>query len=261
MVAVAIPNDVYLTYTIFILTSVMRITTFPLTLQDESPRNRQESPVPEDEATGSALQPIEGPAAYISLLGNEPYKPPDVLMHPSGLPPSPRLSLPPSTTKEFVLTPGTLRFIGSTVGKLSSQIHEVQLAYKTVEARAMLQQQELKRQVEKCHEIGRSVDNMREGCVERILKRIKTIEERQKTMLGRLDRTLQALMEKACPELSEHEMKWFDELKRMKREVSNSGRYDERSLQARTKLVGDPMLWLNESVLILYLSWRESLRV
>ena len=102
----------------------------------------------------------------------------------------------------------------------------------------MLQQQELKRQIEKCQQIGQAVDGMKEGCVERLLNRVKTIEERQKVMLGRLDRTLQALMEKACPELSEHEMKWFDELKRMKKEVSSSGGYDERSLSARSKLVG-----------------------
>ena len=215
----------------------MRITTFPLTLQDESPRNRQESPTPEDSSSASVFLPLEGPAAYISLLGNEPYKPPDVLTQPS-VSSSPRLSLPTSTTKEFTLTPDTLRFMGSTVGKLSSQVHEVQLSYKSIETRAMLQQEELKRQIEKCQQIGQLVDNMREDCVERILNRVKTIEERQKAMLARLDRTLQALMEKACPELSEHEMKWFDELKRMKKEVSSEGRYDERSLAARTKFVG-----------------------
>jgi nucleoporin NUP82 len=236
----------------------MRITTFPLTLQDESPRNRQESPTPEDNSSAPVFLPLEGPAAYISLLGNEPYKLPDVLMHPS-VSSSPRLSLPTSATQDFVLTPDTLRFMGSTVGKLSSQIHEVQLAYKSVETRTMLQQQELKRQIEKCQQIGQSVDSMKEGCVERLLKRINTIEERQKAMLGRLDRTLQALMEKACPELSEHEMKWFDELKRMKKEVSSSSGYDERALAARTKYVGSECCGCILCSCVF--SWKESLHV
>ena len=123
----------------------------------------------------------------------------------------------------------------------------------------MLQQQELKRQIEKCQQIGQSVDSMKEDCVERLLKRIKTIEERQKAMLGRLDRTLQALMEKACPELSEHEMKWFDELKRMKKEVSTSGGYDERSLAARTKFVGGECCGC--ILCLCVFSWKGSLHV
>ncbi|KAF8631152.1 hypothetical protein AX15_002498 [Amanita polypyramis BW_CC] len=237
VIAVAIPNDVYLTYTIFILTSAMRITTFPLTLQDKFPRNQQESLTPEDELAALFFTPMDGPAVYVSLLGNEPYKPPDTLARPSGLPPSPRLSLPAFGTKELILTPETLRFIGTTIGKLSSQIHEIQLAYKTVEARATLQQQELKRQVEKCCDINQLVERMKEGCSERIAKRVETIQVGQKTLLGRLDRALQTLMERACPELNEHEMRWFDELKRMKEEVASSGRYDGESLVARTRLL------------------------
>jgi hypothetical protein len=55
-------------------------------------------------------------------------------------------------------------------------------------------------------------------------------------LLSRLDRTLQGLMRKASPELSENESRWFEELKRMKNEVLGAGRYDEESLRARAKL-------------------------
>jgi len=67
--------------------------------------------------------------------------------------------------------------------------------------------------------------------------RWEKIRNEQKDLLRRLDRMLQGLMEKASPELSEHETKWFEELKRMKDEISGSGRYDEGSLVARTRLV------------------------
>ncbi|KIL68151.1 hypothetical protein M378DRAFT_71925 [Amanita muscaria Koide BX008] len=235
---VAIPNDVYLTYTIFILTSAMRVTTFPLSLQDESKQKQEESFTTEDFGGNTAtafFTPLDGPAAYMSLLDDESYKPPDVLLRPSGLPSSPRLSLPPSGSKELVLTPETLRFVGTTVANLRAQIHEIQLAYQTAERRVALQQQELIRQVEKCRNLNQLNEHMRQDSLGEIPKRIDSIEDRQKTLLGRLDRTLQALMQKACPELSEHEMKWFDELKRMKEEISRSGRYDGESLVARTR--------------------------
>jgi nucleoporin NUP82 len=73
--------------------------------------------------------------------------------------------------------------------------------------------------------------------------RWERIQAEQKVLLRRLDRMLQGLMEKASPELSEHETKWFEELKRMKEEISGSGRYDEGSLVARTRLV-----WLSISL-------------
>ncbi|KAF8639690.1 hypothetical protein AX17_000954 [Amanita inopinata Kibby_2008] len=240
--AIAIPNDVYLTYTIFVLTSAMRITTFPLILQGESPRGQQGSlshEVVSHSPQDSVFGPLEGPAAYVSLLENESYKLPDALARPSGLPSNPRLTLPAagkSSTKEFLLTPDTLRFIGTTVANMSSQIHEIQLGYRNVSARASLQQEELQRQAQKSGEIYQQFDNMRSECAE-TAERVDLIQERQKTLLSRLDRTLQVLMQKACPELSEHEMKWFDELKRMKDEISSSGRYDEGSLIARTRLL------------------------
>ncbi|PFH52525.1 hypothetical protein AMATHDRAFT_139457 [Amanita thiersii Skay4041] len=236
--AIAVPNDVYLTYTIFILTSAMRILSFPLSLQDDDARHRQEH-VPSEEINQdpevSFFVPLEGPAEYISLLGDEPYKPPDIFARPTGLPSNPRLVLPPSASNEMKLTPDTLRYLGTTVANLTSQIHEIQLAFQSTEARVVLQQQELQRQVEKCREMNLKVRRLRGETLIQVEQRMDTIQERQKMLLGRLDRTLQALMEKACPELSEHEMKWFEELKRMKEDISGSGRYDEGSLAARTK--------------------------
>ena len=50
-------------------------------------------------------------------------------------------------------------------------------------------------------------------------------------------REVQGLMKKASPEMSEHEAKWLEELRRMKTEVAGAGKYDDQSLMAKTKLV------------------------
>ena len=254
VVAVTIPNDVYLTYSIFILTSAMRITSFPLNLRSESPRLRPKS-LPTsgvDNSVSSSksewLSPVPNPMAYVSLLGPEPYKPPPALSRPSGLPSTPRLSLPPSSSglmnADFMLTPDTLRYIGTTVADIGAQIHEVQLAYRAADSRVMLQKQELMRLSNKCREMQAMVEQLRGPRHARSATRFEQIQKEQKVLLGRLDRMLQGLMEKASPELSEHETKWFEELKRMKEEISGSGRYDDESLVARTRLVRLPFFAL-----------------
>ncbi|KAI0650605.1 hypothetical protein C8Q79DRAFT_1063880 [Trametes meyenii] len=257
VVGVAVPNDVYLTYSIFILTSSMRMSVFPLNLRPESPYVPEpETPLleasstspeallsPPAEPTPSSPRkalptPPEGPPAYVSLLEEEPFKLPQAIARSSGLPGNPRLSLPnnPSGKGEFMITPDTLRYFGTIVENFSSQIHDVQLAHRSMEARASLQEQEFKRQRERCSEmldIAKSLGGSEQAHAERLAR----IQETQRALLTRLDRTLQGLMAKASPELSENETKWFDELRRMKQEVIGAGKYDDRSLLARAKLL------------------------
>jgi nucleoporin NUP82 len=184
------------------------------------------------------LTPLEGPSTYMSLLGTEPYKPPPILSRPSGLPSNARLSLPSgSKSAEFMLTPDTLRYIGTTVAEFTSQIHEIQLAHRAAEARATLQKHELTRMSDKCRGIETVVEALKGPKRAANEERFDRVESEQKSLLGRLDRLLQVLMEKASPELSEHETKWFEELKRMKDDITGSGRYDDASLIARTRLV------------------------
>ncbi|KAI0775977.1 hypothetical protein BD413DRAFT_649007 [Trametes elegans] len=258
VVGVAVPNDVYLTYSIFILTSALRMSVFPLNLRSESPY------VPEPEApppkptppppaslpappgpsapptAQKALQaPPEGPPAYVSLLSEEPFKIPSAIARSSGLPTNPRLSLPnnPSITKgEFMITPDTLRYLGTIVEHFSSQIHDVQLAHRAAETRASLQEQEFKRQRAKCAEMLESARKL-SGVGPAQAQRLARLQESQRALLARLDRTLQGLMAKASPELSEHETKWFEELRRMRAEVAGAGKFDDRSLLARAKLL------------------------
>ncbi|KAF6762852.1 hypothetical protein DFP72DRAFT_1061098 [Ephemerocybe angulata] len=224
----AVPNDVYLTYSIFMLTSTLRITVFPLNLQVEPAKQEpkkiaglQDSVLNASVAKDKSawLEPAEGPAPY-------------------GLPPLAKLSLPSSaSSKEFMLTPDTLRYIGKIVEQITGQIHELHVAQRAAEARVKLQQEELNRQVAKCREMEQTVGRLKATASSATGSRLQMVEETQKGLMKRLDKLLQSLMAKASPELSEQESKWFEELKRMKEEILGRGRYDEGALISRVKLL------------------------
>ena len=112
------------------------------------------------------------------------------------------MSLPnnPNVTKgEFMLTPDTLRYLGGVVEHFSAQIHDVQLAQRSAETRASLQEEEFKRQREKFGEIletARGLNTKGQAQIQRVAR----IQEAQRALFARLDRTLQGLMAKASPE-------------------------------------------------------------
>ncbi|KAJ7095237.1 hypothetical protein B0H15DRAFT_774867 [Mycena belliarum] len=249
VIGVAVPNDVYLTYSIFILTSAMRITTIPLNLRSDGPPSgskTQSTPSPENspKSVNKWLTPCKGPSAYVSLLGNTPYAPPECLSRAdSGLPANPRLSLPPSPAKaasgngEFMLTPDVLRYLGTTVGVLGSQMQAVMLAYRAAEARAALQLGELSRLSQKSGEMEQTISMLRGPRRAKTEERFNRVRDEQRALHGRLERMLRSLMDRASPELSEYETKWFGELKRMQGEIQGAGKYDEGSLIARTRML------------------------
>lgn len=136
-----------------------------------------------------------------------------------------------------MLTPETLRYLANTVAELTNQIHEIHLAHRLSETRAGLQALELKRLCEKAAELNTLVDRLKGPDLDASQARIQTVQETHKTLMARLDRMLQHMMDKASPELSEHETKWFEELKRMKQDVTGIGRYDGSSLAARAGMV------------------------
>lgn len=188
--------------------------------------------------TEDFLAPIEGPSAYVSLLGTEPFVPPLALSRPSGSPSNPRIAVgTPDTKTEFVLTPETLRNLGSTIEGLTSQIHKIILAYKTTEVRAELQAKEFERQQQKCSSMLDLIEQLGGLRNSEVKGRLERIREAYRALALRLDHRLQTLMQQASPKLSEYETKWFEELRRMKAEIAGAGRYDEQSLAARTSLL------------------------
>lgn len=254
MIALCVPNDVYLSYSILILTSVFRIAYFPLNLRTAlshtvTPSSSEPSlPAitgPAASATfvpNDLLTPMEGPPAYASLLGTEVFTPPGILTRRSSLP---RHSSG-APAREFMLTPDTLRLLGTQVTSITTHIRAVLLAHRIVEDRVELQKAEFARMQEKCGEMLRLIGLLKERVKdiqgsreEGIVGRVERMKGKHKELMKRADRVLQALMNGASPELSECETKWFDELGRMKAEVIGAGKFDERSLRARTALVSD----------------------
>ncbi|KAF9222099.1 hypothetical protein BS17DRAFT_784420 [Gyrodon lividus] len=262
VIAVCLPNDVYLTYSILILTSVFRIISFPLNLRtDLSHRHVVPSSDPSSVITAPStsthlitsvtsasapndfLKPIDGPPAYVSLLGTDPFVPPAIFSRPSSLA---RLSsgTPTTPAREFMLTPDTLRFLGTQVTSITTHIRSVLLAYASIEDRLGLQRTEFGRMQEKSGEMLRLIELLKEraravqGAKEDgAEERVERVKARHRELMGRADRILQGLMMGASPELSESETKWFEELGRLQAEVVGAGRYDEGSLKARTMLL------------------------
>ena len=265
------PNDVYLTYSIFTLTSSMRMSVFPLNLRSEASYTAEQEPQQQPEKPLNALslptlstlstsvadpaaikvlpapEPApppeeEEPPAYVSLLAASPWKIPDAIsVRPNGLPSNPRLSLPQLPTgsggKEIALTPDTLRYLGTTVERLSAQIDEAQIAQRGTEARAALQGQEFQRQRETCSHMLESMHELRGPRLQEVRERLAKAQEEQRALLARTERVLQGFMTRASPAVSESEGSWFEELGRMKVDIVGAGKYDDRSLAAKIKSV------------------------
>lgn len=231
VISVIVPNDVYLNYSIYVLTSSMRVVSFSLNMRSDLPfKNDHKSNVPVDRL----LEPAEGPPAYTSLLGAESWEPPTSLFS-NGLPVTPRLATPGS--KEFCVTPDTLRYFSGKVDEFITCIHGVESAYRQANVRIDLQHEELDRQVAKVSEIWMLLGELRGARQDRIETRTRAIQAGQQTLIARLDRVLAELMKRANPTLSDNETKWFDELGRIREQVLGAGRYDEESLKARGQAV------------------------
>ena len=217
----------------------MEIISYPLNIRS-LPAEVQKLPVVDAGPDGSRkskwLSALPGPDEYVSALSNDPYSPPTINVKPPALPKDSGSPLSPRS-KEFMLTPETLRTIAKAVGEIGSQIQEIHIAYQGAMARVAVQRQELGHQLAKCRDMESHLDKLKGPERQASEARFAKVQEEQKTLLSRFDRLLQALMKQASPELSEYETKWFEELKRMKQEVLGVGKYDERSLLARTNLV------------------------
>jgi nucleoporin NUP82 len=223
---------VYLTYSIFILTSAMRMSSFSLNIRPD--------PAPQPAATSSKLGlspsavPEQSPPSYISLLGDKPFLP---TVRSGGLPHATRLSLSEKDRRaELVITPDNLRFIAETVERITSDIRDTRIAHEEAERRADLQRQEFSRQQGKCRELVERIEQLRDARDRKYRAKFSDVQALQKQLLSRTDRLLQTLMDKASPGLSEDETQWLEELKKMKSEVGGS-RYDGATLVARVAMV------------------------
>ncbi|KLO19835.1 hypothetical protein SCHPADRAFT_864426 [Schizopora paradoxa] len=243
IIAVSVPSDVYLTYSIFILTSTQRLITFPLNLRTESLDLVPSTSVSSTVIESSLLPPLPESASQKSIpatiLQEKPFEIPAILNRKMGLPSIAHLALPKShgMKEELRVTPETLRYLASVVEKITSEIHDVQLAFRSLTFRHDLQRQEYARQQQTCRDMVGRIEKLNGSGKAGLEAKMGAVKESQAQLLSRMDRVLQALINRASPELNEHETKWFEELQRMKAQVLGVGRYDEMALKTRVQML------------------------
>lgn len=191
--------------------------------------------------------------AYVSLLGQQPYKvrPEDyervlIDMQIKSLIPAGRGSQPLQ-----MISSEDLRAFHSITQKFAAAIKQVRLLSSQVEGRLDLQVQEVARQLKRVQEAmarTRAVEGKDDRLVRQMLpsvdstdnleyirQRCKQLVEKQQALTERLGTAMQNLMDRAHPDISLQERAWMDDLERMKREVE--GGDDEKSLIARVEKV------------------------
>ncbi|GAA5974148.1 hypothetical protein JCM11641_003465 [Rhodosporidiobolus odoratus] len=225
MVGLQVINDVYLGYSLLLLTSSLQLVGVELSLRVDSTGSEDPtSPAPLASSTSAphALPPAS--PAYVSLL-DTPFTTPPLLSRSrtSGVSALARLAPNPGGSKEISITPDTLRQLGKHVSTVQTSVRELVEAADLVQHRLELQMKELSRQLGKLAELkalrndlGKSTSASMEGSTE---ARLRRVEETQRRLVERTDRVLQRLMEQHQPEISAYERKWCDELGRLEKQV------------------------------------------
>lgn len=218
----AIVTDIYLGYTLLMLTSLYQLFARERPLIADSPEI--------EDATASIIQdkPLqmddEQAPSYVSLLSRPSFEPPSPLDKPSHASGVPQFAMPPdiSTREGVKVTPEALRFLGRTIETLRSTMHNLVNAGTSVQSRFDQQCKELSRQLGKISEMHENVLDSEERA-ESVTERITQAQERQKDLLARSDRVLQRLLDSKTPELSKYELQWFEELEHLQGEVAGDG--------------------------------------
>ncbi|GAA5883205.1 hypothetical protein JCM1840_004672, partial [Sporobolomyces johnsonii] len=225
VVGLELINDVYLGYSILLITASLQLVGIELSLRVDP------SLLPDASPSTSAPHPHQAqgispePPAYVSLL-DTPFSIPSALTkRAGGVSTLPRLaSNPSSSSKELVITPDVLRQLGKAVEQVQTSIRDVVAGADAVQHRLELQMKELSRQLGKLDELSRLSGELRSSTTSRegLAGRLARVEDTQRALLARTDRVLQRLMDAHQPSLSTYEKKWFDELTRLEREVKGT---------------------------------------
>ncbi|KAF8504220.1 hypothetical protein JB92DRAFT_780955 [Gautieria morchelliformis] len=247
--SVVLPNDVYLSYSLFAIMNSLDIHILELDLrvEAESPTDNHPQPLPDvSSLPPSVLLSVPGVEAQnpslVSLLSKESYDFPRAISM-AAIDDVRKLGLPTSakTRQEIEITPELLRQFVTTVHRFQGHIRDIHMALHGLQNRLMLQDKEFQRQQEKYVEIVKRTERLKSSENDRIKQRFEQTTSQQKRLLGRCDKLLQAFMDTSSPVLNEHEKRWFAELRRMKADVLGEGNYDSASLKARTETLSNKL--------------------
>ncbi|GAA5879559.1 hypothetical protein JCM8547_003105 [Rhodosporidiobolus lusitaniae] len=250
LVALEVVNDVYLGYSLLLLTSSLQLVGVELALRVDPAASGLELPssLPSSSSAPTSSAVPSASPAYTSLLST-PFTIPTALSSPK---PLPRLPLDQANKGPLSITPSTLRALGTHVSQVQTSVRELASAADEVQHRLELQMKELARQLEKLSELkqlrsdlGKSVSAATGGGAGGTEGRLQRVEAKQRALIERTDRVLQRLIEQHQPEVSTYERKWFDELARLEVQVHGSpedgeeggGTGGKESLETRARRV------------------------
>ena len=231
--ALAVLNDVYLGYSILLVTASLQLVPIELSFRVDPSLLPSFTTASTTDSTAEPTEPTSrgldtSPPAYLSLL-DSPFVIPPPLDRRGGVPAVPRVAVkpPPALAKgEIVVTPASLRFLGTTVENFRTEVRNLVQGADVVQHRLELQMKELSRQLSKLKELSHlanprldvSVSSI-ETASEQLTTRIRRVKAEQENLLRRSDKILQRLMEAHQPLISTFEKKWFDELGRLEGEI------------------------------------------
>ncbi|BGP29327.1 hypothetical protein JCM10296v2_001066 [Rhodotorula toruloides] len=227
----AVVNDVYLGYSLLLLTSSLQLVGIELALRVDPSASALAAPSSLGPSASTTTDKKGAEPAYVSLL-DTPFTVPALLSTSSrsGAPAVPRLA---PTKQPLEITPDSLRTFGKHVSTVQDAIRDLVSAADSVQSRLELQMKELSRQVGKLGELGSLRGELGKSVSATGLEgRLRSVEEKQRTLLARTDRVLQRLVESHQPSISAYERKWFDELERLEGQIVGD---ESGSLESRTR--------------------------
>jgi hypothetical protein len=211
LVGLQIVNDVYLGS---LLVALQSSPSACLSVELDLPDTPNDGEVAASPAR--AAQPTSRPSGYTPLLPLPAFAPRPLKVQKQHAPAK------AATPTE------SLQHLGTTVTTLRSSIRDVVLATNETQDRLALQLTELPRQLAKLADLRAALPSSSSSGLPS--DRLDRATEAQRSLLQRLDRLLQRLMDAHRPGVSDAERAWFAELARMRSEVERGlGRRVERA--------------------------------
>lgn len=243
VIGLAVVDDIYLGYSLLMsIAGNDRAVAIELALRlsdaDESTVKTTATTTAAPSEENKTKAPTE-PPAYVSAL-ERPFDVPAILDRASSVSGVPRLALAPASqsasqaTRKGEITPDSLRFIGGAVEKYRRELRQLAGAADAVQVRIALQQQEMTRQLKALRDIDDTAEDLRRSTTggattaaaastgQGIGARVARVAAQQERLVQRTDSVLQRLMNAHHPQLSQYETRWFDELRRLEREIGSS---------------------------------------
>lgn len=233
VIGVTLPNDIYLNYSILALTSSMRLASFALTLRPTALQGRLLS----GSETPSVPHGVGIPLNKLSI-GEEAYTPPLTVVDPLGLPSNAR-RLPPQGPS-LMLTPETMRYLAEVVTQLKTRIGHLRNAYEEADTRSDRHKEVFAQQQKRAQNLLDRLKHLQSNRLSTSLGKLRQLQEQQKALQQHADQVLRLVKQNASPGLSEHETRWFRELKQMEAELNGGLTYDTNSLLSRASVVRFP---------------------